>query len=240
MLAGGLGPVRSRRPCGGRGGHRARAQHPSAVGVARPGRGAARRGGGRDAPAQLSPLLRDRDPVPRRRRLHALPRPEHAPGRAAPRAAGNLPEAAIYGAGLWCQQPRIVDAAGRFVAPSRFARPPGGARLRREQISVAHNFLPAGAFAAAPPAGAPEYALYAGRLVGGEGRGHGGRGSGARGRATRDRGKRPEAESLAALAARRRAGGFLGQLAPTEMRKRSRGRRSSWPRRGGTSPARTR
>ena len=82
------------------------------------------------------------------------------------RCRGNLPEAMVYGAGLWRQQPRILDAVGRFVAPSNFtADRLGELGLERGRISVAHNFLPLEAFAAAPPNGEPQYGLYAGRLV---------------------------------------------------------------------------
>ena len=63
-----------------------------------------------------------------------------------------------------------LEAVGRFVAPSAFAADRlGELGLRRDRISVAHNFLPAGQFAAAPPDGGPEYALFAGRLVGEKG-----------------------------------------------------------------------
>jgi glycosyltransferase involved in cell wall biosynthesis len=82
------------------------------------------------------------------------------------RCRGNLPEAMVYGAGLWRQQPRILEAVGRFVAPSVFAADRLAEQgLARERISVAHNFLPAGELADAPPDGEPEYALFAGRLV---------------------------------------------------------------------------
>ena len=86
------------------------------------------------------------------------------------RCRGNLPEAAIYGTGQWRQQPRIGAAVGRFIAPSTFAADRlGELGLERERISVAHNFLPAGQFAAAPPEGEPRHGLYAGRLVGEKG-----------------------------------------------------------------------
>ena len=82
------------------------------------------------------------------------------------RCRGSLPEAATYGAGLWRQQPWILEAVGRFVAPSAFAADRlGELGLQRDRISVAHNFLPAEEFADAPPEAEPEYALFAGRLV---------------------------------------------------------------------------
>jgi glycosyltransferase involved in cell wall biosynthesis len=82
------------------------------------------------------------------------------------RCRGNLAEAAVYGAGLWRQQPRIADAVGRFVSPSAFAADRlAQLGLRRDRIAVAHNFLTEERFAAAPPRGDPEYALFAGRLV---------------------------------------------------------------------------
>ena len=79
---------------------------------------------------------------------------------------GNLPEAAAYGFGLWRQQPGILESVGRFVAPSAFAADRlGELGLARDRIAVAHNFLPADEFAAAPPDGEAEYGLFAGRLV---------------------------------------------------------------------------
>src|SRR5687768_15139288 len=70
------------------------------------------------------------------------------------RCRGNLPEAAAYGAGLWRQQPRITAAVGRFLAPSAFAADRlAELGLRRDQISVVHNFVRADEFAAAPPDG---------------------------------------------------------------------------------------
>jgi len=82
------------------------------------------------------------------------------------RCRGSLPEAIAYGAGLWHQQPRIIESVGRFVAPSAFAADRlAELGLRRELISVAYNFLPAARFASAPPGHEPEFALYAGRLV---------------------------------------------------------------------------
>jgi glycosyltransferase involved in cell wall biosynthesis len=82
------------------------------------------------------------------------------------RCRGNLPEAAAYGAGLWRQQPRIAAAVGRFLAPSAFAADRlAELGLRRDEISVAHNFVRVDEFAAAPPEDEPQYALFAGRLV---------------------------------------------------------------------------
>jgi glycosyltransferase involved in cell wall biosynthesis len=82
------------------------------------------------------------------------------------RCRGNLPEAAVYGAGLWRQQPRLLAAVDRFIAPSAFAADRLAAQgLARERISVAHNFLPAGDFSPAPRDDPPQHALFAGRLV---------------------------------------------------------------------------
>jgi glycosyltransferase involved in cell wall biosynthesis len=82
------------------------------------------------------------------------------------RCRGNLPEAAAYGAGLWRQQPQITAAVGRFIAPSAFAADRlAELGLKRDAISIAHNFLRAGEFAAAPPDDPPAFALFAGRLV---------------------------------------------------------------------------
>jgi glycosyltransferase involved in cell wall biosynthesis len=82
------------------------------------------------------------------------------------RCRGNLPEAAVYGAALGMQQPRVLSSVDRFVAPSRAARerlatlgvPPAG-------IDVLHNFVPESEFATASEAISGEHALYAGRLV---------------------------------------------------------------------------
>jgi glycosyltransferase involved in cell wall biosynthesis len=82
------------------------------------------------------------------------------------RCRGNLPEAAVYGAGLWRQQPRIIGAVGHFLVPSAFAaRRLAGQGLADDTISVAHNFLPAGEFSSGPPEDPPAHALLAGRLV---------------------------------------------------------------------------
>ena len=108
------------------------------------------------------------------------------------RCRGNLPEAAAYGAGLWRQQPRIVEAVGRFVAPSAFAADRlGELGLQRDAISVAHNFLPRrGVRRRAAGRRSREYALFAGPAGGGEGRRDRGRGGRARRRAAGGRGER--------------------------------------------------
>jgi glycosyltransferase involved in cell wall biosynthesis len=136
------------------------------------------------------------------------------------RCRGNLPEAAIYGAGQWRQQPQILEAVGRFVAPSAFAADRlGELGLQRDRISVAHNFLPASQFAAAPPDGGPEYGLYAGRLVGEKGIDTAIEAAAHAGVPLAIAGTGPEAEPLEALA--RSTGApvrFLGLLEPAEVR----------------------
>ena len=126
---------------------------------------------------------------------------------------GNLPEAAAYGAGLWRQQPQIVAAAGRFVAPSAFAADRlAELGLERDTISVAHNFLRAGEFAAAPPDAEPEYALFAGRLVEEKGVSTAVEAAARAGVPLAVAGSGPEAGRVVAPARP------LGQLGPAEMR----------------------
>lgn len=129
------------------------------------------------------------------------------------RCRGNLPEAAAYGAGLWRQQPQIVAAAGRFVAPSAFAADRlAELGLERDTISVAHNFLRAGEFAAAPPDAEPEYALFAGRLVEEKGVRTAVEAAARAGVPLAVAGSGPEAGRVVAPARP------LGQLGPAEMR----------------------
>ena len=129
------------------------------------------------------------------------------------RCRGNLPEAAAYGAGLWRQQPQIVAAAGRFVAPSAFAADRlAELGLERDTISVAHNFLRAGEFAAAPPDAEPEYALFAGRLVEEKGVSTAVEAAARAGVPLAVAGSGPEAGRVVAPARP------LGQLGPAEMR----------------------
>jgi glycosyltransferase involved in cell wall biosynthesis len=129
------------------------------------------------------------------------------------RCRGNLPEAAVYGTGLWRQQPRILEAVGRFVAPSAFAADRlAELGLARERISVAHNFLPGGELATAPPGGEPEYALFAGRLVEEKGVATAVRAAARAGVPLAVAGSGPEAERVEPPAR------LLGQLDPSQMR----------------------
>ena len=118
LLAGGLEPGEVERAVRA---HRADVVHAHNIhplfGAARAGRGPARRRAGRDAPAQLPPGLRDRDRLPRRRRVHALPWPQHAA-----RGAPALPRQPPRG-GRLRRGPRATAAADD----------PGGGPLRRAQ-----------------------------------------------------------------------------------------------------------
>ena len=106
------------------------------------------------------------------------------------------------------------------MAPSAFAADRlGELGLQRDRISVAHNFLPASQFAAAPPDGGPEYGLYAGRLVGEKGIDTAVEAAAHAGVPLAIAGTGPEAEPLEALA--RSTGApvrFLGLLEPAEVR----------------------
>jgi glycosyltransferase involved in cell wall biosynthesis len=136
------------------------------------------------------------------------------------RCRGNLPEAVAYGAGLWRQQPRIVDAVGRFVAPSEFAAGRlAELGLRRDAIAVAHNFLRPGDFAPAPPDDPAGYALFAGRLVEEKGVETAVEAAALAGVPLVVAGTGPDAERLQALARERDAPvQFPGQLDPGAMR----------------------
>ena len=79
---------------------------------------ARRRGRGRrHAPPQLPPVLLDRHPIPRRRHLHPLPGPQHAPRRAA---------------AVSRESARGGDLRRRPVAPAA-ADPGGGRAVRRAE-----------------------------------------------------------------------------------------------------------
>jgi glycosyltransferase involved in cell wall biosynthesis len=82
------------------------------------------------------------------------------------RCRGNLPEAVAYGAGLARQQPKIIAAVDRFVAPSAFtAQRLAEQALGDAPVAVVHNFVGAEEFANVPPTGRGGHALFAGRLV---------------------------------------------------------------------------
>ena len=79
---------------------------------------------------------------------------------------GNVPEAVVYGVGLARQQPAILAAADRFVAPSRFA----AGQLARlgvppERLEVLPHYLPGAAGAVEPSADGGGYAVAAGRFA---------------------------------------------------------------------------
>ena len=143
--AGGGGPARRRAAAGGgrrrgaaqRRARRARPQRAAGVRLARAGgrpRGGRAR---RAAPAQLPARLRGGDVLHARRGLHALPRPQHAAGRAA-----ELPRLARRGGRLRGVAGAVAAAAGRVGrrvrGPERVrARPAGGAAARRSAAARA-------------------------------------------------------------------------------------------------------
>jgi glycosyltransferase involved in cell wall biosynthesis len=135
------------------------------------------------------------------------------------RCRGNVPEATAYGVGLALQQGRIIRAVDRFVAPSAFA-----ARRLAEQglgeapLSVVHNFLAGDEFAATPPAGRGDHALFAGRLVPEKGADTAVLAAAESGVPLAIAGDGPDADRLAALARAHDAPvTFLGRVPPGEM-----------------------
>lgn len=77
----------------------------------------------------------------------------------------SLPEAAVYATALAAQQPRLLRAVDRFVAPSAAARDELAARgLPAERVEVLRHYLPERAFAERSAAGDGGYALVASRL----------------------------------------------------------------------------
>ena len=113
-----------------------------------------------------------------------------------------------------------MEAVGRFVAPSAFAADRlGELGLQRDRISVAHNFLPASSSRPRHRTTAPEYALFAGRLVEEKGVDTAVEAAAHAGVPLAIAGTGPEAEPLEALA--RSTGApvrFLGLLEPAEVR----------------------
>lgn len=78
---------------------------------------------------------------------------------------GSVPEAVVYGIGLARQQPAIIDATDRFIAPSHFA----AGQLARlgvpaESVEAIPHYLP-GAGRATSAAGDGGYAVAAGRFA---------------------------------------------------------------------------
>jgi glycosyltransferase involved in cell wall biosynthesis len=82
------------------------------------------------------------------------------------RCRGNLPEAAVYGAGLSLQQKHVLELVDRFIVPSRaaaerladFGMPP-------ERLEMLPNFLVDAQFAQESHPANGKYALFAGRLT---------------------------------------------------------------------------
>ncbi|MGI8904467.1 MAG: glycosyltransferase family 4 protein [Solirubrobacteraceae bacterium] len=82
------------------------------------------------------------------------------------RCRGDLPEAAVYAAGLHNQQAHLFEHADRFVVVSEAtARRLIDLGLPPEPTVAISNFVPAAAFAERSRAHLGEYALVAGRLV---------------------------------------------------------------------------
>jgi glycosyltransferase involved in cell wall biosynthesis len=78
---------------------------------------------------------------------------------------GSMPEAVVYGVGLAKQQPAIVDAADRFIAPSGFAAGQlATLGLPAGSIEAIPHYLP-GLGRAASAAGEGAYAVAAGRFA---------------------------------------------------------------------------
>ena len=116
---------------------------------------------------------------------------------------GSLPEAAVYAVGLAAQQPRVLEAVDRFVAPSAYAAGQlTKLGLPADRTSVLAHYLPDEAFADRAAAGEGRYALVAGRLSPEKGIDTAIRAAAASGVPLRIAGEGPEAPALAALAAR--------------------------------------
>jgi glycosyltransferase involved in cell wall biosynthesis len=140
------------------------------------------------------------------------------------RCRGNLPEAAVYGAALALQQPRVLETVDRFVAPSRAA----AAMLERfgfpaDRLDVMANFVGDDDFARASAAAEGEYALFAGRLT--EEKGADTAISAARraGVPLVVAGTGPDAARLRELAGGDESVRFLGRVPPEEMPELRRG-----------------
>ena len=107
--------------------------------------GAARRGGrgGRDAPPQLPPVLRDRHRLPGRR----VSAPAAAGATCFPAcgcgAAAACPRRPAYGAGLWRQQPRILEAVGTLRRAERLRGGPAGGAGAAARADLGRTQLPA-------------------------------------------------------------------------------------------------
>jgi glycosyltransferase involved in cell wall biosynthesis len=82
------------------------------------------------------------------------------------RCRGSLPEAAVYAAGLSCQQPRLLAHADRYIAVSdATTRRLVELGLPAGPTSSLPNFVSAASFASDSRADRGDYALVSGRLV---------------------------------------------------------------------------
>jgi glycosyltransferase involved in cell wall biosynthesis len=116
---------------------------------------------------------------------------------------GSLPESAVYAAGLALQQPLVLDAVDRFVAPSRWAAGQLALHgLPAERLEVLPHYLPPERFAERSPAAAGRYALVAARLSVEKGIDTAIEAAAAAGVPLRIAGEGPEAARLSALARR--------------------------------------
>jgi glycosyltransferase involved in cell wall biosynthesis len=116
---------------------------------------------------------------------------------------GSLPESAVYAAGLALQQPLVLDAVDRFVAPSRWAAGQLALHgLPAERLEVLPHYLPAERFADRSAAAAGRYALVAARLSVEKGIDTAIEAAAAAGVPLRIAGEGPEAARLAGLARR--------------------------------------
>ena len=191
---------------------------------------AARRAGRarRHAPAQLPARVRDRDRVPRRRGLHALPRPQHAGRACGSAAAATCREAVVYGAGLALPAAARARGGGPVRRAERVRARRGCAELG-VPASTAWRCCPTSC--AMPSsrrrrrAASREHALFAGRLVEEKGVDDRDRGRRRGRRAARDRGRRAgrgRPAGARAAARRDRCGSWAGS-APESWRSCARG-----------------
>jgi glycosyltransferase involved in cell wall biosynthesis len=135
------------------------------------------------------------------------------------RCRGGAGEALAYGAGIALHQRAMLDAVDCFVVPSAFTLgrlEEVGVPLRPARVLP--NFLPASAFAAEPPAGEAQHAIYAGRLVPEKGVETAIEAAARAAVPLAIAGSGPAEPELRALAARLGANmRFLGRLGPAEL-----------------------
>jgi glycosyltransferase involved in cell wall biosynthesis len=132
---------------------------------------------------------------------------------------GSRAEAAVYGAGLALQQPRLLAGADRLIALSHgHLALLAGHGLPVAPVSVVPNFIADHGWAARSCAGAGSYALVAGRLVEEKGFDTAVTAAAAAGVPLMVAGSGPDEPRLAALAAAHRAQvTFTGWLAPEAL-----------------------